>query len=99
MNDLKARLFALALIVATPVTFADTLTIPVGQQHGSSVSTDLPQRGLSFATVLERHGDPAVRQAAIGEPPISRWDYQGFSVYFEAGTVVHSVLQHRPKAN
>ena len=99
MNYLNARVLALSLIFVTPAAFADTLAIPVGQQHGSSISTDLPQRGLSAATVIQRHGDPAAQHAAVGEPPISRWDYQGFSVYFEAGTVVHSVLQHRPRAN
>lgn len=96
---MNARVLALSLILFAPAAFADTLAIPVGQQHGSGISTDLPQRGLSAATVLQRHGDPGARHAAVGEPPISRWDYQGFSVYFEAGTVVHSVLQHRPRAN
>ncbi|WP_306110140.1 phosphodiesterase [Pseudomonas sp. OIL-1] len=99
MKILNARLLACSLALTTPVAWADILTIPVGQQHSSAVSNELPRRGLSAASVIQRHGEPAVRHPAIGEPPISRWDYQGFSVYFEASTVVHSVHQHRPRAN
>lgn len=99
MNSLNARLLAFSFLLTTPLAGADTLTIPVGQQHSSAVSTELPPRGQSAASVIQRHGEPAVRHPAVGEPPISRWDYQGFSVYFEANTVVHSVLQHRPQAN
>ena len=31
----------------------------------------------------------------MGKPPISRWDYREFSVYFESGVVVDAVRQHR----
>lgn len=99
MKYLNARLFALALACISPSLAADTLTIPVGQQSSPGVTTELPGRGLSTAAVLQRHGDPVARHAPVGNPPISRWDYEGFSVYFEAGAVVHSVLQHRPRGS
>jgi hypothetical protein len=41
--------------------------------------------------VRERWGEPRQRLAAVGEPPISRWVYDGFSVYFEHRHVIHSV--------
>jgi hypothetical protein len=41
--------------------------------------------------VASRYGEPASRHAAIGDPPITRWDYPGFSVYFEHNIVLHSV--------
>jgi hypothetical protein len=31
---------------------------------------------------------------AVGEPPISRWEYTGYTVYFEHDLVLHSVIQH-----
>jgi hypothetical protein len=28
----------------------------------------------------------------VGKPPISRWEYPGFIVYFESDHVIHSVV-------
>ncbi|MGV8228465.1 phosphodiesterase, partial [Pseudomonas aeruginosa] len=33
----------------------------------------------------------------VGQPPIVRWDYRDFSVYFESGRVLDSVRHHRPR--
>jgi len=54
-------------------------------------SAELPQRGSSMDRVRERWGEPRQRLGAVGEPPISRWVYDGFSVYFEHRYVIHSV--------
>ena len=40
-------------------------------------------------------GAPSRRHAAVGQPPITRWDYPGFSVYFEYDKVINSVRQHK----
>ena len=52
---------------------------------------DGPRRGLSQADVRQQYGEPASIKGPIGEPPITRWDYNGFSVYFEYQTVLHTV--------
>lgn len=44
-----------------------------------------------MATVETRFGAPSQQQAAVGEPPITRWDYPGFVVFFEHDRVIHSV--------
>ena len=93
MNYLLPLAFATTLLTAASVQ-ADTLTIPVGQQ-ASSQQISLPQRGASTSAVNQQHGEPVTRHAAVGDPPISRWDYVQFSVYFEHDKVVHSVRQHR----
>jgi hypothetical protein len=51
----------------------------------------MPTRGSDMSTVEKRFGAPQARPAAVGQPPITRWDYPGFSVYFEYQHVVHSV--------
>ena len=76
---------------------AETVTIPVGQQAGGA--NVLPQRGMSSRAVLARYGQPSRRHEAIGKPPIRRWDYAGFSVYFEHDHVVHSVQQHQSRSS
>lgn len=55
-------------------------------------AADTPTRGMSKAEVRAQFGEPERTRPAVGQPPISRWDYNGFSVYFEHDTTVHSVL-------
>lgn len=97
MNHLLPLVLASTLLAAASVQ-ADTLTIPVGQQAASQ-QVSLPQRGTSTSAVRQQHGEPVTRHGAVGEPPISRWDYAGFSVYFEYDKVVHSVRQHKTASN
>jgi hypothetical protein len=33
----------------------------------------------------------------VGQPPITRWDYREFSVYFEYDHVINSVRHHQPR--
>lgn len=51
-----------------------------------------PTRGMSMARVEQTFGSPTNRRAAVGEPPISRWEYPNFTVYFEHQFVIHAVL-------
>lgn len=92
MKHLLPVMLATALFT-TAAAQADTLTIPLGQQAAGQQQS-LPQRGTSTSQVQRQHGEPVTRHAAVGQPPITRWDYAGFSVYFEYDHVVHSVRQH-----
>ena len=51
----------------------------------------MPARGSTKESVLAKLGEPARRVPAVGEPPISRWVYGAFTVYFEYDRVLHSV--------
>ena len=84
----------LALWLPLP-TLAETIEIPVGQQ-GDAVA-GLPQLGESKRSVLERFGLADEEHPPVGQPPITRWDYRTFSVYFEYDHVVNSVLHHQPR--
>jgi hypothetical protein len=50
-----------------------------------------PTRGMTQARVESEYGTPVSRDAEVGDPPISRWEYQGFVVFFEYDRVIHSV--------
>ena len=54
---------------------------------------DVPGRGMSKAEVRAQFGEPRQTRASVGNPPITRWDYDGFSVYFENDTTLHSVCE------
>ncbi len=55
------------------------------------VATNGPARGMTMDRVESAYGQPRVKQSAVGEPPITRWEYDGFVVYFEYQHVIHAV--------
>ena len=81
-------LLLLALGAAAPA-MAETLATPAGSPASTA---DHPSRGSTMATVQGRFREPTQRHATVGDPPITRWDYPQFSVYFEHDRVLHSVL-------
>ncbi len=52
-----------------------------------------PTRGMTQERVQANFGAPQSTVAAIGDPPISRWEYAGFVVFFEYDKVIHSVTK------
>jgi hypothetical protein len=51
-----------------------------------------PARGMTMGQVASKFGSPSTKVPAVGNPPISRWDYPGFVVYFERDHVIHTVV-------
>lgn len=54
-------------------------------------SATRPARGMSMEKVEATFGAPSNRVPAVGQPPITRWEYPGFVVYFEHQLVIHAV--------
>ncbi len=81
-------LLLIALSVAQPA-LAQTLDMATGDPAAAS---DRPNRGSSMAAVQSRYGEPTSRHEAVGNPPITRWDYPQFAVYFENDRVLHAVI-------
>jgi hypothetical protein len=50
-----------------------------------------PKRGTSMKQVETKFGKAIKIHPAKGKPPIIRWDYPKFSVYFESSSVIHTV--------
>jgi len=69
---------------------ADTL-----QMEGATAGSNdgRPTRGMTQASVQSKYGSPASVKAPVGDPPITRWEYTGFVVYFEHDKVIHAVLK------
>jgi hypothetical protein len=70
--------------MAETLVVNDQLTVPA-----SSVQT--PKRGSTMTDVEKHFGAPVEKHATVGQPPITRWDYNGFSVFFEHDRVIHAV--------
>lgn len=88
-------LLLLALTMAQPA-LAETLSTPADVP---ATASDHPDRGSSMATVQGRFGEPTARHSAVGDPPITRWDYPQFAVYFENDRVLHAVLVRNAPAS
>ena len=80
---------AFMLALAFQVVSADVLLIEEVRQSGRM---QLPTNGQSKADVEASFGAPLNKQAAVGDPPISNWKYDTYSVYFEYDLVLFAVL-------
>lgn len=89
---MRKALLAFALVVGATASQADVLLID-GVETDAQSSNLRPRRGVTMDRVEASFGAPSSRHAAVGEPPITRWDYPGFSVYFEYDKVVHSAVR------
>ena len=91
LRPVALALCALAIIgAATGPAKAETIVVDDHVQLRES-SVQRPARGMTMKTVEAKFGTPASRHEAVGRPPITRWDYDGFAVFFEHDRVIHSV--------
>lgn len=87
MSKTLSALAIATLVAAVPVASADVLII----EKLEAARTEVPSRGMTMDRVQGRFGAPLSVAGPVGEPPITRWDYNGFVVIFEYRHVVHSV--------
>lgn len=95
---MKAQFAAVLLAASLPCAHADVLAVP---QAAAATTAVLPAKGSSMASVNREFGAPKVRHPAVGgdspkHPPITRWDYESFSVFFENQHVVDAVRPDAP---
>jgi hypothetical protein len=88
--SLKTILTLISALTVISVAHADTLLIEGIEQSSQSVASR-PARGTSMDRVEAAYGAPTARVPPVGDPPISRWEYPGFIVYFEYDLVIHAV--------
>jgi len=89
---MKTRILLAALcgLVASGPILAETLVVN-DQLTVRDSTVDRPKRGSTMTEVEKKFGAPVEKHATVGQPPITRWDYTGFSVFFEHDRVIHSV--------
>lgn len=82
-----ARLLLPALLLLPLAGHAQVLDMATP----GSEAADRPARGATMASVQAHYGAPAAVRGPVGQPPITRWEYAGFVVFFERDRVLHSV--------
>lgn len=86
-------LLAATALHTLPTVSAETLLIE--ELNRSQVSAQQrPKRGMSMKVVESTWGQAIAKRNAVGEPPITRWEYSSFIVYFEYSHVIHAVAKN-----
>lgn len=85
----RSTAFALALSLIAVVAQADTLLI---DRREAGEASPHPARGQLMNAVEARFGPPLHRVGPVGAPPITRWVYDNFTVYFENSHVITTVV-------
>lgn len=96
MKSTATLILALSFIFGAASSQADVLLMDAIQQAPANSADGLqrPATGQSMDKVRSRFGDPANTMPAVGDPPITRWVYDNFTVYFEHDLVINTVI-HR----
>jgi len=90
-----SKVYAIILLAVSigPLSTVNAQNLDMSGAEGSA-TFDLagkPTRGMNQESVQANFGAPQSMVAAIGVPPISRWEYAGFVVFFEHNLVIHLV--------
>ncbi|MEH6344396.1 MAG: hypothetical protein V7785_04875 [Bermanella sp.] len=94
---LTAYLMLTNTVLAEPlqetVSTYEAISIPLANKNRAT-NIQMPVRGDTIESVEFEFGPPISKQNPKGSPPISRWDYPSFAVYFESNSVIHSALKN-----
>jgi len=86
--------FSLAILLTGPVAADELLMESI---HSAPV-VETPRTGANMDSVRASFGNPVREYPPVStegnplHPPITRWDYNNYSVFFENDLVLHSVV-------
>lgn len=81
---------------AVAPAWAQNVHLSVTRSTAADQATSAPSRGRTMTQVRARFGTPGHVHPAVGQPPITRWDYPSFVVVFEYNRVIDSVRPGNP---
>ena len=70
---------------------AQNLNIGSAEQSAATNPSGKPIRGMKSDQVRANFGMPQTIRNPVGNPPIIRWEYSNFVVFFEYDTVIHAL--------
>jgi len=95
-NKLKVNKIGQLVALVAGLTLGSTLhadKLSVHLSDKTQQQMDAPKNGQRMAEIEQYFGAPSEKKSPIGEPPISRWIYPDFIVYFENDIVLHTVIK------
>ena len=96
MKCIAPLFLVITLIAISPLVVGDTLLLDsiAETPDNSTIGILRPSRGQSMEQVYSKFGQAQKEVSAVGKPPITRWVYEKFTVYFEHNHVIETVI-HR----
>ncbi len=70
---------------------AQNMDMSATDRSGTFDQAGKPTRGMTQESVESSFGAPQDAREPIGDPPITRWEYANFVVFFEYDRVIHAV--------
>ena len=94
MPAVRLLILTLTFALLGGTTLADTLVMEsVASAPANSPSgIERPSSGASMSQVEVRYGMPSGKVPAVGDPPITRWKYDAFTVYFEHEYTITTIV-------
>ena len=95
MATFRHTIASLALVALTAGFAGPAVAQNLDMQgtEGARQDQGRPTRGMTQASVESTFGAPQSRQSPVGDPPITRWEYADFVVFFEYDRVIHAVAR------
>lgn len=91
MSKFRALWIPIAMVAVLGTTAVSAQTLLVERVERAKASA-LPRAGTSMAAVEAQYGAPESKRDAVGTPPITRWNYPAFIVFFEYDHVIDAVV-------
>jgi hypothetical protein len=91
MSKVTSRLILVLTLGLAMAAGAQNLDMGATDKSSTFDAPGKPTRGMSQESVQANFGEPVTTRAPIGDPPITRWEYANFVVFFEYDKVIHSV--------
>lgn len=82
-------------LAANAQTAGDGADPQIPANYQPPMHPDMPKRGVSMDRVEANLGMPVNKDSAVGDPPITRWEYDNFYTFFEYDKVLHSVMKRQ----
>jgi len=93
-NKIFIKSALLLCLMSAPFSLsAETLSI-INEPENTENGILRPTRGMDMQQVEAQFGAPITINPAVGEPPITGWVYDQYTVYFEHQYVIHAAVNH-----
>lgn len=90
----KLRIFTVLTLLFGVLGTVNAQTLEMeGVASGSDGAR--PSAGMTADSVESTFGAPEAKVAPVGDPPIARWEYKDFVVFFEYDRVIHTVIKRQ----
>lgn len=97
MSNMQLTVVLKTLSKTITITLALFFSFSLVSLNSFADANNIPNKGMTQSEVKTNFGEPINTKAPIGNPPIERWDYPNYSVYFEGSYVIHSFFHNQRK--